>query len=310
MVNILMKVLFLQLACVFADRPEAKIMGGRPANILEVPYFVAIKEATNDSLTESEKLPFCGSTIIHSQWLLTAGHCCDNPFPYSLVMGVDHLSDTENMPRKNNLLLRPDLVVMHPEFRTLVVGKVVFHLVSLNDLCLLRLDHHIEFGPFINRATLPWTAYDNEFTGKSLLASGYGWDGPTRVKTKKLISTNMKWASHDVCEARTRPVLPGEPPMYTPEFSICTTSVDDVKRVACYGDSGGGIIYKDSITQCNVILGVISDGDGCRKVTISVNVSFYKNWVEDTMDRFSSNKSELDREQYFYPERNRIDWNE
>ena len=310
-----MQVLFLQLGCVIADRPESKIMGGWPANILQVPYFVAIRVISNGTFTRRKGQPFCGATIINSQWLISAGHCCHKPITKGLVvgfiMGVDHLSDTENMLRKNNSLPRPDLMVVHPEYSHLVVGTTrVLHEMALNDLCLLRLGHHVQFSPFINMAALPWTAYDNEFAGKSLVASGYGFDGLTRLGSDILLSTNMKWVPHDFCEAEMIAVSPGEPSVYNPEFNICTTSVDDVKRVICYGDSGGGIIYKDSITQCNVIVGVISNTDDCNKVSISVNVSFYKKWIQDTMDRFSSNKSELDREQYFYPARNRIDQNE
>lgn len=77
-----------------------------------------------------------------------------------LVMGIDSGTDFNNMPRKNDTypegLPRAELTICYPDY----IEKDFEHkgkdsLTAFHDICLLRVDHDLQFGTYINRVTLP-----------------------------------------------------------------------------------------------------------------------------------------------------------
>ena len=47
-----------------------KIVGGSNAAYLDVPWQVALSQDSGNSISV-----FCGGTLIHADWVLTAAHC-------------------------------------------------------------------------------------------------------------------------------------------------------------------------------------------------------------------------------------------
>ena len=99
--------------------------------------------------------------------------------PMFLAMGIDDVRDYDNMPQRNDSfpygLPRVDLHVCHPYYMDKHIqlrGLDIFFYA--NDICLIRVDHEIQFGPFINRVALPWTAYDTNIMEKEFTVSGFG----------------------------------------------------------------------------------------------------------------------------------------
>ena len=90
-------------------------------------------------------------------------------------MGVDDLRDVENMPSRGELLPRVDLSHCHPKYKKDIIGPA-YHATTkaFNDICLLRTDHVLEFGKYVNRAVLPWHAYDQKIEGREMMLSGFG----------------------------------------------------------------------------------------------------------------------------------------
>ena len=52
------------------DSDSPKIVGGANANFGDVPWQVALSQAPGNSISV-----FCGGTLIHADWVLTAAHC-------------------------------------------------------------------------------------------------------------------------------------------------------------------------------------------------------------------------------------------
>ena len=295
---------------VLARNPETRIIGGWDADITQSPYYVKIEMGHNNSRTGGKIEDFCGSTIIDQQWILTAAHCVPEPEsnePIWLVMGVDDLEDTEDMPSRGDLLPRVDLSHCHPEYRVDLIGPAYkTYIKNFNDICLLRTDHVLEFGKYVNRAVLPWYAYDQKIEGRQMLFTGFGKTGlyPLRVP-HKLKAAKLKVMTHNKCESLFNIELyPGH---YNRELDICTMTPDEVVRDGCGGDSGGGLVYEDSITLCPIVVGVLSDGNTrhCNESSRFIKISAYRAWIEQTIQRFTP--STLTSTRVNYPARNRIE---
>ena len=232
----------LLLGFVFSENPEPRIVGGWEADILDVPYFARITYSFKTFLTGKHVTDFCGATIIHQQWLLSACSCVTrvigNKYPLWMVLGVDNLNDTQYMPRRGDLLPRVDLIQCHPQYKSEFVGPAENKLsLSKHDICLLRTDHLLVFGNYINRAALPWKAYDQEFIEKSLLISGFGRIRLPGKNPDKHLSIRVKLLTQKKCEPLFN--YPDYPILYDRDFDMCTESVDNVTRSTCHGDSGG-----------------------------------------------------------------------
>ena len=306
---------------VSSESPDVKIMAGWEADIQEVPYFVRIEFDYHKRLngTKERSEDFCGATIIHPRWLLTAGHCLEDVISLDLsiwlVFGVDDEDDFDNMPKNGDRLPRVDLIHCHPEFNNMRVGPPWGQKIWIpNDICLLRVDHTINFGKYIAKAGLPWRAYDKKYDNKLLLVSGYGETQLLGDTSKKLLSTELKLLSHEECESifnvyRTQKNSKNPPAVYPNTYDrknqICGKSADEIRRAAGAGDSGGGFIYQDSISNCPIIVGIISAVNIRNATERFTRVSAYQSWIENTMERFNNSKSS--RFIYSYPERNRID---
>ena len=104
-------------------------------------------------------------------------------------MGMDGLSDIKNMPQRNGDIPRADLWHCHPNYsHSVSYNPVTEHdafWTSL-DVCLLRIDHTLQFGEYINRAVFLWDALDQSFTNKKLIESGHVKLNEHRTACKQL----------------------------------------------------------------------------------------------------------------------------
>ena len=178
------------------DHPDTKISNGWITDTKQAPYHVSMLENTISPKTCKPGYSRCSANIIQNQWLLTAGHCLINIFkelkPVYLAMGVDDIEDHENMPRKNNIfpqrLPQFDLQRCHPNFQYIGVKPEIKVLgVALHDVCLLRVDHKMLFGPYINRVAFSWNTYDQNIQNKEFMVSGYCLTGNINISSFKLL---------------------------------------------------------------------------------------------------------------------------
>ena len=285
--------------------PDEEIISLRETSIRDAPYIVALKIELIDIYDKSLYYMLCAGTIISRQWVITGAHCILKEYDItkrvSIIMGVDGLLEIENMPQRNGDIPRADLWHCHPNFSTgMTFDPVTEHYTfwDSHDICLLRIDHNLQFGEYINRAVLPWDALDQDITNKKLIEFRHGRLNEDGDNFEKLKSIYVKFLPGEECTKMA-------PLYFMPEQDFCTEYFDKFQdEMSCSDpswDHGGGIVYIDSITNCPVLRGILKGGHECVFLTHS-NLFLYKDWILETMERFHRPRDNIS---YIYPPRNR-----
>ena len=293
------------------DKPVAKVVDGFVTDIKEVPYNVRlVRTYVRKDLEPS----LCGSTIISNEWLITATHCTRSRFyrmsTIYLQIGVDDIRERENIPRQNNSfpegLPRVDLIICHPNYKRVHMKRRGYDIWPVfNDICLLRVDHFLQFGSYVSRAALPWDAFGGSIHDKEFIMSGFGQtsdDIHNDPGSDQLLSSRFKLLPQDECHRKLEDA-------FDPATQLCTLSTYSNKSNPCRGDSGSGLIYFDSITGCPVVTGILSQGEYPRceipnQSPTFMNILSYKSWIKETLERYSRPTNYTSLVNYTYPARN------
>ena len=295
-------------------KPNKKISNGWITNIRQAPHTALRLKVEYKWFTNERVITRCGANIINNQWLLTAGHCVKDslkeiPVPMFLAMDIDDIRDRDNMPQRNDSfpegLPQVDLHVCHPDYMPMHIKRgILDHFFHINDICLLRVDHEIQFGPFINRVTLPWTAYDTNIMEKVFTVSGFGsteYDDLVPLPDE-LFSTMFKLVPHEECEKKFGL-------QYYRGRTLCSSPGYKATSSVCPGDSGSGLVYRDNITNCLILVGITVSGQTLRCETPNTSALFesvlaYRKWIEETIGRYSRPAGHGSVKTYKYPSRN------
>lgn len=155
---------------------DAKIVGGYPVNISEVPWQVSV---------QYHKRHICGGSIISDQWILTTAQCTDDAENHKIRAGAtDKLLGGD--------LYEVDRTIVHEKF----AGLFDY------DFGLIKLKSKLKFGNGVRSVRLPKVGAEDVEAGTMCLVSGWGDTKNVTVTSRYLRAVEVPIFDQDLCSRR------------------------------------------------------------------------------------------------------------
>lgn len=157
-------------------QPHERIVGGRELDITAVPWQVSLQI---DGL-----LHFCGGSIIHLQWILTAAHCVSMHVSDPSLLRVRAGATYRN---NDGDLFDVDKVILHPHYRPATHDF---------DIALIRLKSELKFNDKMQGVDLPRLGTSRWLSG---FVSGWGDTQNSTESSKRLRGVTLDVIDNALC---------------------------------------------------------------------------------------------------------------
>ncbi|WP_028022156.1 S1 family peptidase [Enterovibrio calviensis] len=294
------------------------ILNGSDTDISEAPWQAYVESHLFD------KVGRCGGTVIEdnktgeAKWILTAAHCFDIDYDISGIVITMLPQDAADV-----FVSTGEADTQAPEFKARAVSarKVYIHAGwdneshSMNaDIALIELDSSvaspakaIKIASTSVQAAYDNAAWQNRYAPeKSQLISGYGFINPRHSQfdmPRKLQSVNTYAITDEACRQEFNtfsnqhdallPSMLDDDNAFICAGAESVGSINPIDQIgACQGDSGGPMVWKDTHSQEQYLVGVTSWGGSyfgsiyrCGNTSaVYTQVSNYTAWIEACMD--------------------------
>ncbi|EDO42420.1 predicted protein [Nematostella vectensis] len=237
---------------------HARIVGGTTAQQGGWPWQAQLRTSTG--------YPYCGGTLIHPEWVLTATHCLKGETASRVHIRLGAHRRTKGSGNEQDF--RVIRLVTHPNYHR-PVGYA-------NDIALLKLDRPAKLDRYVNFACLPDQVPEPK-EGDRCYITGWG----------KLSSHG---SAPDILQQATVPVVGRARCMkaYRGQIheSMLCAGLDAGGVDACQGDSGGPMVCENAGRF--YIQGATSWGNGCAapgKFGVYARVKYVLDWIKSEMAR-------------------------
>ena len=227
-----------------ADTVQARIVNGKDASITDVPWQVALTKF-NDDLYGSQ---YCGGSIIHAKWILTAAHCLEGLSALDagfVVVGITDLS----APSNSTEVISIKQLVIHGDYDTDSFD---------NDIALLELSREIDFNVCDNACKIIdvlQAADQANVMPVSTPVKISGWGSFAQVPSSTTFPHLLQSVEINIldCNNTIRP---------NSQYSENMFCAGDYAAGAdsCAGDSGGPLVAANNLGTGLVLAGITSWG--------------------------------------------------
>lgn len=255
----ILTIIFLLPSSVAAQR---RIIGGFSAQSDSWPWMAAIVDAGGDTYADQ----YCGGTLIHSRWVMTAAHCVyDQSGRLATPKDIEVVLGVTNLRQDSGERIGVGQIVVHPNYD--------YNGSNDADIALLELETESTQEPI---AIFSGGTDLSQVDGTVI---GWGVTGFSNPSPSQLQQASVPIVSNTVCnEAYTRSSLYHNPPITS--GMMCAGYIEG-NRDTCFGDSGGPLMIQDGDGW--KVAGITSWGEGCAKpgfFGVYTRVSEYSNFIE------------------------------
>jgi len=224
-------------------------------------------------------LYICGSSLIHSQIVLTAAHYMQDKTAAELAVRLGEWNfreQSESVPHQEYGVLE---VLVHPNYISTILAY---------DVALLILDQPAKLGHTVDTICLPPPNYD--FRDHTCVVSGWGKDMFSEAgKYQQILkSIDLPMVDHNTCERAMRGTRLGAS-FHLHESFLCAGG--EKGKDACEGDGGSPLAcHKPGDPSKYYQVGVVSWGIGCGQAGIPgvyADISKAVPWINSVIqDKF------------------------
>ena len=200
------------------DKDTPRIIGGEAAPPGAYPWMVALVDADEEDAFLGQ---FCGGSLVHPQWVLTAAHCVD----FSTPDDIDVIVGSHDLSEAGGERISIKQIIIHEDFETL------FGLAVAADIALLKLERPSEMSVIALNPSAR-----NPLAAPGTLAISLGWGARNTKKPGfpvELHQVQVPLLSDTDCPF----------PFAGADF-FCA-GVTEGGKDSCSGDSGGPLVLPD-----------------------------------------------------------------
>ncbi|KAK4874414.1 hypothetical protein RN001_013774 [Aquatica leii] len=234
----------------------SRIINGQPARNGQFPWQVL------NIISTPTGTGVCGGSLIASNWVLTAAHCADEVYLFTITLGSLYFNSSNV---EGAIVIQTDKVIIHEEYDNWFL---------FNDIALVDLQQNVVFSNVIQPIPL-----NKEVIGSNvnLTVSGWGKTSDVLNEVSPILNfVQINSISNEDCDKYYG--------VQVTDGTLCCKGKP--AHSSCHGDSGGPLVKIESngaTTQVGVITFVHVSGCANGYPSAYTRTEYYLDWIHTNM---------------------------